>query len=151
MKLDVVTLAGGKAGQIDLSDAIFGIGDIRLDILARCVNWQLAKRRAGTHKVQTRNENSRTGKKMAGHMGVDNVTTLNVTVFRVDAERGLIILRGSVPGTDGGYVKIRDAVKRAAPADLPIPGAFKSATGDAGPAKTEAPETEAAEAQGEAS
>ncbi|HEY3889424.1 MAG TPA: 50S ribosomal protein L3 [Caulobacteraceae bacterium] len=91
------------------------------------------------------------GKKMAGHMGVDNVTTLNVTVFRVDAERGLIILRGSVPGTDGGYVKIRDAVKRAAPADLPTPGAFKSANGDAGPAAAQAPETEAAEAQGEAS
>jgi large subunit ribosomal protein L3 len=91
------------------------------------------------------------GKKMAGHMGVDNRTTLNVTVFRVDAERGLIILRGSVPGTDGGYVKIRDAVKRAAPADLPIPGAFKSANGGSAPAKTEAPETEAAEAQGEAS
>jgi large subunit ribosomal protein L3 len=91
------------------------------------------------------------GKKMAGHMGVDNVTTLNVTVFRVDAERGLIILRGSVPGTDGGYVKIRDAVKRAAPADLPIPGAFKSANADAGGAKTEAPATEAVETEGEAS
>src|ERR1700733_6711979 len=69
MKLDVITLAGAKAGQIDLSDAIFGIGDIRLDILARCVNWQLAKRRAGTHKVQTRNENSRTGKKMYKQKG----------------------------------------------------------------------------------
>src|ERR1700728_1980930 len=69
MKLDVVTLAGAKAGQIDLSDAIFGIGDIRVDILARCVNWQLAKRRAGTHKVQTRNENSRTGKKMYKQKG----------------------------------------------------------------------------------
>jgi large subunit ribosomal protein L4 len=69
MKLDVVTLAGGKAGQIDLSDAIFGIGDIRLDILARCVNWQLAKRRGGNHKVQTRNENSRTGKKMYKQKG----------------------------------------------------------------------------------
>jgi len=91
------------------------------------------------------------GKKMAGHMGVDNVTTLNVTVFRVDAERGLIILRGAVPGTDGGYVKIRDAVKRAAPADLPIPGAFKSANGGSAPAKTEAPETETVETEGEAS
>ena len=69
MKLDVVTLAGAKAGQIELSDAIFGIGDIRADILARCVNWQLAKRRAGTHKVQTRNENSRTGKKMYKQKG----------------------------------------------------------------------------------
>src|SRR6201986_4290725 len=69
MKLDVVTLSGGKAGQIELPDAIFGITDIRNDILARCVNWQLAKRRAGTHKVQTRNENSRTGKKMYKQKG----------------------------------------------------------------------------------
>jgi large subunit ribosomal protein L3 len=90
------------------------------------------------------------GKKMAGHMGVDNRTTLNVTVFRVDAERGLIMLRGSVPGTDGGYVKIRDAVKRAAPADLPMPGAIKSASGGSASAKSEAPETEATETQGEA-
>jgi large subunit ribosomal protein L4 len=69
VKLDVVTLAGAKAGQIELSDAIFGIGDIRVDILARCVNWQLAKRRSGDHKVQTRNENSRTGKKMYKQKG----------------------------------------------------------------------------------
>ena len=69
MKLDVITLAGGKAGEIELSDAVFGIDEIRGDILARCVNWQLAKRRAGTHKVQTRNENSRTGKKMYKQKG----------------------------------------------------------------------------------
>jgi large subunit ribosomal protein L4 len=69
MKLDVVTLSGAKSGTIELSDAIFGIGDIRVDILARCVNWQLAKRRGGNHKVQTRNENSRTGKKMYKQKG----------------------------------------------------------------------------------
>ena len=69
MKLDVITLTGAKAGQIELSDAVFGIDEIRGDILARCVNWQLAKRRAGTHKVQTRNENSRTGKKMYKQKG----------------------------------------------------------------------------------
>ena len=69
MKLDVITLAGVKAGQIELSDAVFGIDEIRGDILARCVNWQLSKRRAGTHKVQTRNENSRTGKKMYKQKG----------------------------------------------------------------------------------
>jgi large subunit ribosomal protein L4 len=69
MKLDVITLAGDKSGQIELSDAVFGIDEIRGDILARCVNWQLAKRRAGTHKVQTRNENSRTGKKMYKQKG----------------------------------------------------------------------------------
>jgi len=69
MKLDVITLAGAKAGTIELNDAVFGIDEIRGDILARCVNWQLAKRRAGTHKVQTRNENSRTGKKMYKQKG----------------------------------------------------------------------------------
>jgi large subunit ribosomal protein L4 len=69
MKLDVKTLAGASAGQIELSDDVFGIDEIRGDILARCVNWQLAKRRAGTHKVQTRNENSRTGKKMYKQKG----------------------------------------------------------------------------------
>ncbi|WP_140985611.1 50S ribosomal protein L4 [Asticcacaulis tiandongensis] len=68
-KLDVITLDNGKAGSVDLSDAVFGIEEIRSDILSRVVNWQLAKRRAGTHKVQTRNENSRTGKKMYKQKG----------------------------------------------------------------------------------
>jgi len=69
MKLDVITLDSGKVGSVELAEAIFGIEDIRNDILARVVNWQLAKRRAGTHKVQTRNENSRTGKKMYKQKG----------------------------------------------------------------------------------
>ena len=69
MKLSVTKLDGKAAGDIQLSDEIFGIEDIRGDILARCVNWQLNKRRAGTHKVQTRNENSRTGKKMYRQKG----------------------------------------------------------------------------------
>jgi large subunit ribosomal protein L4 len=69
MKLDVITLDNGKAGSVDLSDHVFGLEEIRNDILARVVNWQLAKRRAGTHKVQTRNENSRTGKKMYKQKG----------------------------------------------------------------------------------
>ena len=69
MKLSVTKLDGKAAGDIELSDDIFGITDIRADILQRCVVWQLAKRRAGTHKVQTRNENSRTGKKMYRQKG----------------------------------------------------------------------------------
>jgi large subunit ribosomal protein L4 len=69
MKLDVVTLDAGKAGSIDLPDDIFGIEDIRGDILQRVVTWQLAKRRAGTHKIQVRNEVSRTGKKMYKQKG----------------------------------------------------------------------------------
>jgi large subunit ribosomal protein L4 len=69
MKLDVITLDGGKGGSIELSDAIFGIEEIRGDILQRMVTWQLAKRRAGTHKIQVRNEVSRTSKKMYKQKG----------------------------------------------------------------------------------
>ncbi|HEY5071486.1 MAG TPA: 50S ribosomal protein L3 [Caulobacteraceae bacterium] len=79
------------------------------------------------------------GKKMAGHMGQDNVTTLNLTVFRVDVERGLILIKGAVPGTEGTFVKIRDAVKSAPSADAPRPGAFRrsGATGQPEPAATD--------------
>jgi large subunit ribosomal protein L4 len=69
MKLDVINLDAGPAGEIDLSDYIFGIEEIRPDILQRCVVWQLAKRRAGTHKIKTRNEVARTGKKMYKQKG----------------------------------------------------------------------------------
>jgi len=69
MKLDVIKLDGGKGGSIELSDEIFGISEIRADILQRMVTWQLAKRRAGTHKVQVRNEVSRTSKKMYKQKG----------------------------------------------------------------------------------
>ncbi len=67
------------------------------------------------------------GKKMAGHLGQETVTTLNLTVWRVDVERGLILVKGAVPGTEGDFVKIRDAVKIAAPAGIPTPGAFRKA------------------------
>ena len=91
------------------------------------------------------------GKKMAGHLGQETVTTLNVTVWRIDVERGLILVRGAVPGSDGAYVKLRDAVKSALPADAPKPGAFKSSGQPAPaaapaeePAVTEAPAQDAA-------
>ncbi len=82
------------------------------------------------------------GKHMAGHMGQDNVTTLNLTVFRVDVERGLILIRGAVPGTEGTYVRIRDAVKIAPPANAPRPGALKGAAADATSADSAASEGE---------
>ena len=92
-------------------------------------------------------------KKMAGHLGQETVTTLNVTVWKVDAERGLILVKGSVPGTEGTYVKIRDAVKSARPAEAPVPGSFRKAGQAApvveAPAVEEAP-AEAPEAGGEA-
>ncbi len=69
MQVEVKSLSGDAGGQIDLPDAVFGISEIRTDILQRCVAWQLAKRRAGTHKIQVRNEVSRTGKKMYKQKG----------------------------------------------------------------------------------
>ena len=69
MKIDVRTLTGDAGGDIELPEAIFGITEIRGDILQRCVTWQLAKRRAGTHKIQVRNEVSRTGSKMYKQKG----------------------------------------------------------------------------------
>ena len=69
------------------------------------------------------------GKKMAGHLGVETVTSQNLTVFRVDADRGLIMIKGAVPGHEGSLVKIRDAVKKAAHKDAPVPGAFRKSGG----------------------
>src|SRR4030067_3209120 len=69
------------------------------------------------------------GKKMAGHMGDTNVTTQNLRVVKTDPERGLIMIRGAVPGANGGFVLLRDAVKRSLPDAVPKPGAFKAAAG----------------------
>ena len=69
MELAVKTLAGKAAGNITVDDAIFGIEEIRGDILQRTVRWQLAKRQAGTHKTQTRGEVSRTTKKYIRQKG----------------------------------------------------------------------------------
>ncbi len=67
------------------------------------------------------------GKKMAGHLGAVRVTTQNLQVVRTDADRGLIMVKGAVPGNKGGWVTIKDAVKKTAPKDLPLPAALKSA------------------------
>jgi large subunit ribosomal protein L3 len=67
------------------------------------------------------------GKKMAGHMGAVRVTTQNLEVVRTDADRGLIMVKGAVPGNKGGWVTIKDAVKKAAPKDLPLPAAIRAA------------------------
>ena len=63
-------------------------------------------------------------KKMAGHYGVERVTTLNLEVAAVDAGKGLVMLKGSVPGAKGGFVMVRDAVKAERPADAPFPAAL---------------------------
>src|SRR6202023_3957774 len=68
MELKVTTLEGKEAGSVQLSDAIFGL-EPRKDIIQRCVNWQLAKRQAGTHKTQGRADVWRTGQKMYKQKG----------------------------------------------------------------------------------
>jgi len=67
------------------------------------------------------------GKRMAGHMGAERVTTQNLKIVRTDADRGLILVEGAVPGSKGGWILIKDAVKRARPDEAPVPGAFKAA------------------------
>jgi large subunit ribosomal protein L4 len=68
MKLNITTLEGKDAGSVELSDEIFGL-EPRKDLIQRCVNWQLAKRQAGTHKAQGRADVWRTGKKMYKQKG----------------------------------------------------------------------------------
>jgi len=67
-------------------------------------------------------------KKMAGHLGAEKVTTQNLKVVRTDVEKGLILIEGSVPGAKGGWIIVKDAVKRPLPADAPRPGAFRKPT-----------------------
>ena len=83
------------------------------------------------------------GKKMAGQMGNVRRTQQNLEIAAIDVERGLILVKGAVPGAKGGYVFIRDAVKRALHADAPLPAGLKS-----GP--DAAPEEAAAEAEADA-
>lgn len=66
------------------------------------------------------------GKKMAGHMGDHRVTTQNVQIAKVDIERGLIMVRGSVPGAKGAWIQIKDAVKQGKPEGVQYPGSFKA-------------------------
>ena len=67
-------------------------------------------------------------KKMAGHLGVERVTTLNVEIAGIDADKGLIMIRGAVPGSKGEFVTVRDAIKRARPDSAPYPASILAAS-----------------------
>ena len=76
-------------------------------------------------------------KKMAGHMGDDRITTLNLKVIQTDVERGLVMVQGAVPGSKGGWIFLRDAIKKAAHKDVPLPGKFRlNGAHDAGASET---------------
>ena len=85
------------------------------------------------------------GKKMAGHMGSVRVTTQNLQVIKTDSERGLIMVKGAVPGAKGGWVTIKDAVKKPFPESAILPAALKSAAEEARRAADEAAAQAAAE------
>ena len=87
------------------------------------------------------------GKKMAGHMGAARVTTQNLQVVKTDAERGLIMIKGAVPGSKGGWVTIKDAVKKPVPEGVILPAALKSAAEEAEKAAAEAAAAAEAEAK----
>ena len=90
------------------------------------------------------------GKKMAGHMGSARVTTQNLQVIRTDADRGLIMVKGAVPGSKGGWVTIKDAVKKPVPENVILPAALRSDAAAAAKAAEEAAAAAAAEAEAEA-
>ena len=73
-------------------------------------------------------------KKMPGHLGAETTTTQNIVVVKTDLDRGLIMVKGSVPGVKGAWVSVRDAVKRKLPDSAPKPGAFKLPEAAAAPA-----------------
>ena len=81
------------------------------------------------------------GKKMAGHLGDERVTTQNLKVVSTDPERGLILVQGSVPGAPGGFVLLKDAVKRKLPKEAPVPAGLKGAGSGAGTAEPAAAES----------
>ena len=85
------------------------------------------------------------GKKMAGHMGAARITTQNLQVIKTDADRGLIMVKGAVPGSKGGWVTIKDAVKKPFPENAILPAALKSAAEEAEKAAEEAAAAAAAE------
>jgi large subunit ribosomal protein L3 len=89
-------------------------------------------------------------KKMAGHLGSERVTTLNLKVVSTDVERGLILVEGAVPGAKGGWIMVRDAVKKPLPKDAPKPGKFRVSGEEAAPVSDAAPaEAPAAQAPAE--
>jgi large subunit ribosomal protein L3 len=87
------------------------------------------------------------GKKMAGHMGDRRVTVQNLEVVGIDHERGLLLVKGAVPGARGGYVRVTDAVKRALPQEAPYPAGVVSAKSAAAPAADDGAEAEQAGGQ----
>ena len=140
MKIKVYDMLGNEAGEMELSDSIFG-AQINVPLMHEMVKNYLANRRHGTQSTLTRSEVSGGGKKpwrqkgtgrarqgsmganstpskvmkgkgMPGHMGSEQVTIQNLSVVKVDAENNLIAIKGAIPGPNGGLVVVKTAVKK---------------------------------------
>jgi large subunit ribosomal protein L3 len=86
-------------------------------------------------------------KKMAGHLGTERVTTLNLRVVQTDVERGLVLVEGAVPGNKGGWITLRDAVKKKLPEGAPKPGKFRTPEAQSAAGEEQASEKPAPDAR----
>lgn len=80
------------------------------------------------------------GKKMAGHMGNTQVTAQSLEVVSIDADRGIIMVKGAIPGSKGGYILVKDAMKKALPDNVPMPAGIRASQEDEAPVEEAAPE-----------
>ena len=103
-QINVIGSRGGRSIDLELPE-------VNPHVLHEVVTWQLAGRRRGTASTKTRAEVSKTGKKMAGHMGMDRITVQNLEVVEVRTDENLILVKGAVPGANGGLVVLRQAAK----------------------------------------
>lgn len=87
------------------------------------------------------------GKKMAGHLGCEQITTQNLQIFSTDVEKGLIFVRGNVPGNEGSYVVIKDAIKKARPEGVPYPASLAATKVTNGSAPQKAEEVKSVEVE----
>ena len=127
LTLEVKNAEGKKVGSVDLPADIFD-AQTNIPLIHQVVTAQLAAARQGTQKAKNRGETSGSGKKpfkqkgpgrvfrgkkMMGRMGVDTVTTQNLLVHSVDAEKSLLLIKGAIPGPTGSIVFLRSAAKMA--------------------------------------
>ena len=138
LKIDNCQVVGVRSDEKHGYTAVqLGAGDAKVNRTSKAMRGVFAQ-----SKVEPK-------KKMAGHLGVETVTTQNLKVAGVDLEDNLVLIAGAVPGPDNGWVLITDAVKKPAHKDAPVPAGLKQSAKSAKAAEAKAPEAAAEEAPAE--